>query len=191
MASGSSLTTSTRGGVSFDELCRGEVKSYSFNLVDLRKKKTTQRRIDALRGKIADTLQSLQTQSEKEIESFCIGKTYAERKTGKVFKPTDKNTWRVGGISDRWRNKYKKEGYDGLVVLGAVTRAMLNSKGDTKCWNQQKYALALESTLIIHYAYEDCDKRLANTTLEPGMLQGKESAGYVVYVAFKYAQKGN
>ena len=53
-------------------------------------------------------------------------------------------------------------------------------------WNQQLYVLALENALITHFAYELCDGRLANDSLEPGQLQKELSTGYVVYIAFKY-----
>lgn len=104
--------------------------------------------------------------------------------TNKTFKRNDANTWRLKGISDRWV-KYEKEGYDGLVVLGAVSRAMLK-KERKDIWNQQLYVLGLESALITHFAYEECDQWLANDSLDPGKLQGSLAAGYVIYIAFKY-----
>ena len=58
-----------------------------------------------------------------------------------------------------------------------------------KTFNQQLYVLALENALITHFAYEDCDRRLANNSLQPGKLEKKVSAGHVVYMAFKYEDK--
>lgn len=58
-----------------------------------------------------------------------------------------------------------------------------------KVWNQQLYVLALENALITHFAFEECDPRLANESLHPGKLQKSPSAGYVVYMAFKYSEK--
>ena len=57
-----STAGSTRGFISFDELCRGVVKNYSFNLADLSEKSTRQR-IDALIAKTHDTITSLELQS--------------------------------------------------------------------------------------------------------------------------------
>ena len=39
---------------------------------------------------------------------------------------------------------------------------------------------------ITHFAYEECDRRLAQDSLQPEQLQKTLSAGYVVYMAFKY-----
>lgn len=183
-------TNSTRGFTSFDELCRGLVKNYSHNLVDLRKK-STRERIDALIDNIHETIEALELQSDKKIEQFCIGKTYAEARARTRFNPIDVSSWKVRGVSDRWNNKkegYKAQGCDGLVVLGAVSRGMLKEEADQDVWNQQLYVLALENALITHFAYEECDKRLANVSLEPGQLQRSLSAGYVVYMAFKYEE---
>ena len=188
MAESASVSTgSSRGGTTFDELCRGKVKNYSFNMADLRNL-TTRERIDTLIDKIYETIDSLELQSDREIELLCIGKTYVQARSGKTFHPTNKDTWRVSGISDRWRKGYKNQGFDGLVVLGAVSRGMLNRDCDRKVWNQQRYVLALENALITHFAYELCDPRLANKSLAPGNLQRQLSAGYVVYMAFKYKE---
>ena len=186
----SASTASTHGFTLFDELCRGVVKNYSYNLVDLRKK-STRERIDALIKNIHKTITDLECHSDKKIELFCIGKTYAEAKADTKFNPNNVNSWKVKGVSERWNNKnegYKVQGYDGLVVLGAVSRGMLKKKADKKVWNQQLYVLGLENALITHFAYEECDVRLANESLQPGQLQKSLSAGYVVYMAFKYEE---
>lgn len=153
-------------------------------------KKSTRERIDALIDNIHKTITALELQSDKKIKHFCIGKTYAEARASTRFNPIDVNSWKVQGVSDRWKNKegYKAHGYDGLVVLGAVSRGMLKEKANKGVWNQQLYVLALENALITHFAYEECDKRLANKSLEPGQLQRSLSAGYVVYMAFKYEE---
>ena len=141
--------------------------------------------------KIHETISSLELQSDKKVRHFCIGKTYAEAKSNKLFKPNDVNTWKVQGISDRWNKKnegHKYLGYDGLVVLGAVARRMLPKKCNREVWDQQLYVLAMENALIAHFAYEVCDRRLANDSLYPGQLQRSLSAGYVIYMAFKYEE---
>lgn len=184
MASGSSA--STDGGINFDILAGGVSKGYSFRLVDLNHK-TFDDATASLLENVNNTLQDLETQSGKEIESFCIGKSYAGKKrTEPVFKQIDANTWTKRGVSSRWRNKYSKEEYDGLVVLAAVTRKMTEKVTNINKWNQEQYALALEGRLITHFAFQKNDKRLANKTLAGGAEQGGLSAGYVIYVAYKY-----
>ena len=95
------------GFTCFDELCLGELKKYSYNLVDLGSK-STRERVDALTDKIHETITSLEYHSEKKIQHFCIGKTYAEAKVQKAFNANKVATWRLRGISDRWRSTYKK-----------------------------------------------------------------------------------
>ena len=65
---------------------------------------------------------------------------------------------------------------------------MLKEECNKEVWNQERYVIALESALITHFAYEECDGRLANGSLQPGQLQNSLSAGYVVYMAFKYEE---
>ena len=76
-----------------------------------------------------------------------------------------------------------------MVVLGAVSRGLLKDECNKDVWNQQLYVLALENALIAHFAYEECDGRLTNDSLQPGQLQRPLSAGYVVYMAFKYEER--
>lgn len=185
MASGSSV--STVGGINFDILARGESKGYSFRLVDLNHK-TFDDATASLLENVNNTLQDLETQSGKTIESFCIGKSYVGGRVKKVFKPTDAETWTKAGVAARWKKTYRGEGYDGLVVLAAVTRKMTEKlvTNNINKWNQERYALALEGRLITQFAFQKNDKRLANKTLAGGAEQGGRSAGYVVYVAYKY-----
>lgn len=186
-----------RGGMSFEEFCKsGGTDNYTFNVVDLTKK-TFQDRVKSLIKRVNETIATLESSSRRKIEEFCVGKTFVKKlKKGPKFNPTDENTWKVAeGVGDRWRNKYKPEEYNGLVVLGAVSSDMLKDTTSTdgkKCntddWNHQSYALALESALICHYAFQAFDHRLANRSLSPGNLQSRLSAGYVIYFAFKYEE---
>ena len=137
-------------------------------------------------------IKEFELQSGNVIEEFCIGKTYAEArklKNSRHFNSMDVKTWKLGGISSRWSetdDDYKVKGYDGLVAIGAVTRAMLKTVGNRNVWDQQLYAPSQESTLISHFAFEACDLRLANKSLHPGHLQNVPSAGYVLYFAYRY-----
>ena len=185
-----------RGGMTFEEFCKsGGTDNYTFNVVNL-KKKTFTGRVKSLIKQINKTIEKLESiGSGRKIEEFCVGKTFVrKRKKGPSFNPTDVNTWKVAeGVGNRWRNKYKSEEYNGLVVLGAVSRDMLQDKEssdgkrcNTDDWDHQSYALALESALICYYAFQAFDHRLANRSLSPGNLQNRLSAGYVIYFAFKY-----
>lgn len=191
-----SSTSSSTAGVRFDVLWNGVERNYSFNVINL-KSRTFEGRKKLLIKRLDETIKELELHSDKIVEKFIIGKTYAQAKTGQRFDPINVNTWRADGISSRWRRKYKNElEYDGLVVLGAVNKDMLKDKPfrdkrgvGRKCsenWNQESYALALESALISHYAFETFDPRLANGSFHTGSEQGSTSAGYVIYVAFKY-----
>ena len=177
-----------RGGMSFEEFCKsGGPDNYTFNVVDLRKKVTFNERVNSLIEQINKTIGILEN-SGRKIEEFCVGKTFVKKlKKGPKFNPAKESTWKVAeGVGGRWRNKYKPEEYNGLVVLGAVSRDMLKGTCIPDGWNHQSYALALESALICHYAFQAFDDRLANRSLYPGNLQHRLSAGYVIYFAFKY-----
>lgn len=202
-AMASSSKGSKSGGVSFDALCKGQVKDYSFNLSDLRGKKKINERKELLIQKITDTMASLESTSDKKIQIFSIGKTYAEATSDKPFKSMNKDAWRKGGISSRWREYRDKAGYDGLVVLGAITNAMLDKTPKIEGWGAQEYALALEVALIAHYVFDDVDPRVGNKSTHPGRLKGREDentsshpgdlkgekdVGFVIYLAFKYEE---
>lgn len=185
----SSASGSTYGATPFDVLCQGcGPPNYSCNLVHLRRPNTLTARVDALDQQLQKTICELEFQSGRRILSYYIGKSYVEARAKKTFHPMETDTWRFQGISSRWRQTYRPMGYDGLVVLGAVTRNMLNSEIKHPVWNQQTYALALESQLITRLAFEKCDPRLVNTSLAAGNLQNNLSAGYVIYMAFKYQE---
>lgn len=191
----SSSKGSKNGGVSFDVLCKGQVKNYSFNLSDLREKKKINERKELLIQKITDTMASLESTSDKKIQIFSIGKTYAEATSDKPFKSMNKDAWRKGGISSRWREYRDKAGYDGLVVLGAITNAMLDKTPKIEGWGAQEYALALEVALIAHYVFDDVDPRVGNKSTHPGRmkahpgdLKGEKDVGFVIYLAFKYEE---
>lgn len=200
MATGSSSTASSSTvGISFDVDPLGK---YSFQVSSL-KKKTFQERVDLLIDRIEKTITALERYSSRAVEEFTIGKTFAPAQEHKTFDPANEKTWGVDGISSCWR-RYETKGYDGLVVVGAVSQKMLTDtsyygkvcKADV--WDQQSYALALESALICHYAFKTFDPRLANSSLHPGKNkqiekdedEDKAAAGGIVYFAFKYEQTG-
>ncbi|XP_072016279.1 uncharacterized protein [Amphiura filiformis] len=194
----SAITQTTRGGVSYEDLCKGTFKSYSFNLVDLGDNPplSFQTAVDTLVRQIDDTFKDITTQQwDKEIESFTIGKSHARRrrKAGggfQHFDHTDQHTWKLSdGVNARWRNMYspKPMEYSGLVALTAVTTDMipLDVKRAYSFINVEQYSIALEQRLIQHYMLERVDSRLENKSFNPGNLCESQPYAGIVYVAYK------
>ncbi len=197
------LSGSTRGGTTYDILCSGEVKSYSFNLVDLNdcQPLSLETATNALIKQIDDTLTNIAIQQpDKELVAFTIGKSHARQKFRKKsggygrtlikFDRKDPKTWKFdGGINNRWR-EYLQKGYSGLIALTAVTRSVIpynvrQAHGQTI--DVEQYSIALEQQLIQHYMLKKADSRLENTSFHPGNLCDKAKKPYagIVYVAFK------
>ncbi|CAG2249444.1 unnamed protein product [Mytilus edulis] len=103
------------------------------------------------------------------------------------------NTWSLGGgINGRWHD-YKKDDYDGLIVLACIERDLI-PQNIKECYerdkktiaiNQQNYALALEQALIQYYALIKPDERMRNQSFDIGNLSKEIYKGGIVYVAFK------
>ena len=202
MDSGSIRSATTCGGVDFDELASATGDpSYAFRLYmekgdELSAPRTA---VDRLSSWLDTTIQDIECQSEKRVRKFYIGKTYSQRHKKRIYNKNDPTTWRKAGISSRWRTHRKEEyGKSGMVVLTVITRDRV-PKGAIKSFkNQQQYALALEQQLIMHYALERGDERLANETINPGKWKTDEGGGeneitgaigYPIYMA--YALEGN
>ena len=199
-----SNSVSTCGGATYDELCRGTQKNYSFNLVCLHQNYHQYQEAmpfavaaETLKIQIKKSIEDIERQNihAKEIESFVIGKSHAkQRKKRSGGRSTvhcdcmNRNTLKLGdGISARWRNKYLPEGYDGLVVLAAITRTMV-PKGilDNQEWmNQEQYAIALEQRLISMFMLEDVDSRIDNESFETGKVSKTPPYAGIVYFAYK------
>ena len=182
-------SVSTIGGIPFDELCRGEISNYSFNLVDLvededsEEKGKMDRDVEKLSKKLKDTIQSLEIVSidhkGSAIQYYYIGKTYiCRRKKGgcggfQTFNHMNENTWVKKGISGRYQ-KHSKEiyGHDGLVVLAAITRCAL-PRDHLERISQEDYALILEQRLTHHLLINERDDRVYNATFSEGRRQRK------------------
>ena len=202
MDSGSIRSATTCGGVDFDELASATGDpSYAFRLYTEKGDELSAPRtaVDRLSSWLDTTIQDIECQSEKRVRKFYIGKTYSQRHKKRNYNKNDPTTWRKAGISSRWRTHRKEEyGKSGMVVLTVITRDRV-PKGAIKSFkNQQLYALALEQQLIMHYAYERGDERLANETINPGKWKTDEGGGeneitgaigYPIYMA--YALEGN
>ena len=187
--SDSAASTSTRGGVEFDQLCTGAVQYYSFNLVKLiaPNLKTATDIKKKLITKLDDTITALEIGSDRKIAKFYVGKTYVPRRHiqgGKFmqFDPLNHNTWIKKGISSRW-GIHKREDYgrDGMVVLCAIT----SNTVPMKAMHQEDFTLDMEQHLLCHYRN---DPRLANSTLNTGQKASTYYA-YAIYMAFAYEEK--
>ena len=198
-----SNTDYTRGGATYDELCRGAQKNYSFNLVCLhRNNNQTEEAMpfalaaETLKEQIETSIHDIQTQNieGKKIKSFVIGKSNAKQRksrgSGYVdFDCMNHNTWSLGeaGVNSRWHEKYNREGYDGLVVLAAITRKGVPKRIlDNQEWmDQEQYAIALEQRLISMFMFEDVDNRIKNKSFDTGKDSKTTPYAGVVYFAYK------
>ncbi|XP_052816097.1 uncharacterized protein LOC128242804 [Mya arenaria] len=167
---------------------------------------------DSVGGLVLHVKRILRKISEKRgpVEKFVIGKTHARKLKKVPFDPFKFNTWRLAdGVNGRWRNFYEKEGYDGLIVLCAITKDLLprqdpdnkpplpsasaslqeadDSEEEVECelYHQQHYILALEQQLIHYFAYVEQDPRLGNLSVSTGSMERQNAIAGVLYVAFK------
>ena len=185
-------TTETRGGCSFDQLCRGGCRYYVCDrgyLVHITQLDTLEKAEDKLVENIENIFQDLQTQREKKITKFYIGKTFvqANQKYPKL-NPLNPGSWRKGGISSRWNDHRKEEyGRDGMIVIAVITRDQVPTTAASKV-KQELYTLALEQRLLHYYQITKGDERLHNETFTSGGTDKKGSAGYALYVAFSLSE---
>ena len=184
----------TRGGTSFDQLCRGDVLYYVCDeecLVHITHEDTLHTTEEKLVKKVEDIFTDLQIQKDATVDKFYIGKTFAQStKRGKI-NPLNPHTWRKKGISSRWGDHKEEEyGRDGMIVIAVITRDQvpLRETDDPSkpepAVHQEDYTLALEQRLMHYYKITKGDKRLANKTFTSGGADKKGSAGYALYVAF-------
>ena len=183
-AGGSTASSSTRGGVDYDTLCEGDVKNYSFNIVDLKNAETFDEILDTVKRTILDTIANLEIQSDKEVDQFVIGKTLVRQKRKKggfqEFDEMRPESFRKLGISSRWNeHRYRK---DGMIVVCIVTRPVANTCGTELTKDPQKFALKLEEELQKSFR---ADARLANSAAyRPGSEATSGAIGFPIYIAY-------
>ena len=117
------------------------------------------------------------------ITKFCIGKSYTCSHGQRTFSITDHQTWSLEGLNSRWHNKYKKEDYNEVVAVTAISRETLPDYIPV-CQCEQ-YALSMEQELINHFMWVEPDSRLANKTTDPGKKVEEPKEAFVIYVATK------
>ena len=178
----------TRGGCTFEMLCKGSVQSYACNnLVDITRAEDIEHAVQIISEHLDRCVQSIEKKRGK-LKRFYIGKTHVRKMKGKKAKCFDhmtRSTWRLdGGINGRFK-KHRDAGYDGLVVLTVVTKEAIDAdiRRNKPNLHQEDYALGLESRLI--QKYMKSDPRLANNTLATGGRDRTPSVGYPIYMAFE------
>lgn len=190
--SSSGTSSSTWGGADYDELCKGVVKYYSFNLCDLSGLVKVPDAIHTLYCRIVATTTDLETQSGKRIGGLYIGKTFVHRKKRRSFNPMDPDTFTKSGISSRWgKHKTKDYGRDGMVVLGVITREIAATLGfeddpeGTLGWLSKQEKSVLEIEKRLQYHFRD-DGRFPHGAYHPGRTTEGRAIGYVIYLCFSY-----
>ena len=180
--------------VEFSLLCTATVRGYSFNLVDLGIGTPISTMEQMLIAQLEDTVEKLESHPDRRIAKIYIGKTYIPRRKAPgggfvTFNRLNPNTWRMDGISSRWREHHRRGyGRDGLVVLCATTREIVPERAQM---SQEDLALAMEQKLLHHYLLSHPDPRVVNETFTAGHLAQHNYHGYAVYMAFRYADDGN
>ncbi len=188
----------TRGGITFDQLCRDDQPYYVCDkeclVHDISNEDTLQKMEDKLVNKIEENFRAIEIGRDAKINKFYIGKTFVQKpKRSKTVIPTDPKSWTKTGISSRWGD-HKKEDYgkDGMVVIAVITKDQvpLHQNGD-RVIGQEHYTLALEQRLLHYYKITRKDTRLDNETFTSGGIDKKGSAGYALYVAFSLEPEAN
>ena len=188
-----SISRTTVGGCTFDDIIRGRQSYACDKLVDLTKSDTVDKAKDKLIGHVHGLLDDIERQTDKVVEKYYIGKTYVARRRKRAgngfmtFDHMDSNTWRKNGISSRWAT-HKKEDYgrDGMVVLATVPKAAIPKH--VKSIHQEQYTLALEQMLLHHFRLTKPDPRITNNTFGTGGIGKKGSVAYALYMAFRLSE---
>ena len=187
----STISTTTRGGDEFEQLCQGRIKNYSFNLADIESERKVKHIKRKLVKQLESTINELELHSDRRIGKIYIGKTFIQRKRKPgggfmTFNPLNHNTWEKNGISSRWgSHKHEDYGRDGLVVLGAITKQTVPKKCRDRV-HQEDFTLALEQKLLHHYLLSHPDSRVVNDTFTAGRPPERNHYAYAVYMAFSY-----
>lgn len=154
----------------------------------------------ALTKEAVKLLQKIEMKTNMPVRKFIIGRTFAEEKKNKKgerikFELEKISTWNLDrGVDSEWKHHYEPDGYDGLILLCAVThdRLPLPTNGvaaknttKNKLFDQQQYALALEAQLIHYFMFVIQDTRLDKTCLYPSKLTEETPFAGVLYLAYK------
>ena len=187
--SSSRTSSSTWGGADYDELCKGVINYYSFNLCDLHGHVSVSDAVHTLYCQIDAITTDLETQSGNRIGRLYIGKTFVHRKKRIPFNPMDPNTFTKSGISSRW-GKHKAT-YHGMVVLGVITREIAATLGfedgpeGIRKWRSKQEKCVLEIEKWLQHCFRD-DGRFSHGAYHAGNRTEGGAVGYVIYLCFSY-----
>ena len=189
----SKAATTGRGGVSFDDLCGGHEKGYSFNLISLDGVTNVEQAVKMTFERITETLTALS--GTHEIEKFYIGKT-STRKLLKyhAIDPMNKDTMIKDRINGTW-SRHRLAKRDGMVIVTVVTEKVakaLNSKAVseyTKRSAAENCALEIERKLQKKFKKHPLGPLLAHDERYSAGPPSKVSEAFPIYLAFEYLQQ--
>ena len=145
-----------------------------------------------LRKEIWTTIQKLQEHDINQVDEFVIGKSFVLEKPETTFDPSDPSLWKLGGgFTQRWQ-QYKREGFNGLIVIGCITDDLIPALYKNKKSAVQLYTLALEQALIHHYMFVAADASLGNRSLDCGnKYEDSDGRCGIVYIAVRFKSQVN
>jgi hypothetical protein len=125
--------------------------------------------------------------SRRDVLKFVLGQTYVLPKEGKAFDFKKHKTWSKKGIREQW-DFLTDKGFNDIVVIGCVEDDLIRNDACVQLRDPEKYAYALKQRLIMHYAYQKHDERLACDSLQPELTTGEKTEGRLIYIAFKFKE---
>jgi len=111
-----------------------------------------------LAGHIKSRVIEIEMRSGRTATRVQIGRAQVKMRKNRSFDIGDPTTWSVGSsgkVGNRWSSKYKKQGFDGLVVIAAFGRSHIPYYLTKKNMTQQDVAIAVERMLHLHFVYVD------------------------------------
>lgn len=121
----------------------------------------------------------------RKIDKFAIGKTKAKSKKQHQhnFSGAISAHFTKKGISNRFQRYYKQNSYNFLLGFVIITKDNVPYNATPALENQQDLTPGLESRLIYHFAYIQCDNHLGNhlsLSFYPGK-KSKQHSAFAIY----------
>ncbi|XP_023323509.1 uncharacterized protein LOC111697665 [Eurytemora carolleeae] len=175
---------------------------------------------DVLVGHTNRIIEQLIQRSGREMDQFCFGSAYLQLNPNyRRLERMEPLTWRKEGISNHWagprglrkscckiccadklcggckdclcKHGPVRGGYDGLVVLAAITRdSVAKSISGNTILDPEDFSLALEFSLTLHYL--QTDSRIVYSSREkftnehnPKLGKVKKHPAYCIYLAYR------
>ena len=139
-----------------------------------------------LLGHVDRVIDEVERKSGRKIAAFTLGQSCAKhlkasKHKQRNFDSFNFGTWDKNGWNRKWMS-YQKDGYDGMIVVCAVTREV-TSKLKAEWLDQIQYSKALEQSLIAHYVLVKNDERIANDSFI--VRPEANGIGGAIYIAYK------